>query len=330
MDQFTAHLDRGWDLAQRGDAVGAEASARRALELESSSPEAHNLLGYSCALRGDYDEALEYYRQAIALDDTFLEAILNAAELCIFPMGDLEQALSFCEEALDLVENDEEATDTLLLQVDAYLGLGRIEEARQAARRIPSGPFSNPAHAFLVGRAHFELGDVEVAEKLLDEAARRDLENPEPFYYLGLIKDERGETQEATSAFLRVQYLDTGTAPPPWTLGRDAFSDLVGRVVDSLTPRLRAVLDPREVYVAELPGAEAIVDGADPRAPLLLDQLEGAGPSLRIFLYQRNIERLAGSLDRLEEEIRTTLEREVASALFGSDQEPDPSPHQLN
>src|SRR5690606_10910815 len=86
MDQFTAHLDRGWDLAQRGDAAGAEASARRALELEGDSPEAHNLLGFSCALRGEHDEALDYYVQAIALDDTFLEAVLNAAEICVFPI----------------------------------------------------------------------------------------------------------------------------------------------------------------------------------------------------------------------------------------------------
>jgi tetratricopeptide (TPR) repeat protein len=330
MDQFTAHLDRGWDLAQRGDALGAEASARRALELESSSPEAHNLLGYSCALRGDYEEALEFYRQAIALDDTFLEAMLNAAELCIFPLGDLEQALSFCEDALQLVENDEEATDALLLQFDAYLGLGKTDQAQRTIARIPKGPYSNPSHAFLIGRAHFELGEVELSEGLLDEAVRRDPDNPEPHYYLGLIKDERGDIAEATECFLRVQYLDHEGPPPPWSLGREAFLELVRRVVDGLTPRLRALLDARQVYVAEAPGVEAIVDGADPRAPMLLDQLDGPGPSIRIFVYQRNVERLAGSLDRMEEEIQAALEREVAGALLGPEPEPTTSPRELN
>ena len=51
MDQFSAHLDRGWDLVQRGDPMGAEQSARRALELDNQSPEAYNLLGYVAALR---------------------------------------------------------------------------------------------------------------------------------------------------------------------------------------------------------------------------------------------------------------------------------------
>jgi tetratricopeptide (TPR) repeat protein len=330
MDQFTAHLDRGWDLAQRGDATGAEASARRALELEAGSPEAHNLLGYSCALRGDYEDALEFYRQAIALDDTFLEAMLNAAELCIFPLGDLEQALSFCEDALGLVENDEEATDALLLQFDAYLGLGKTDQAQATISRVPKGPYANPSHAFLIGRAHFELGEAELAEGLLDEAVRRDPDNPEPHYYLGLIKDERGDVAEATDCFLRVQHLDHEGPAPPWTLGREAFLELVRRVVDGLTPRLRALLDARQVYVAEAPGVEAIVDGADPRAPLLLDQLDGPGPSIRIFVYQRNVERLAGSLDRMEEEVQAALEREVAGALLGAEPEPSTSPRELN
>ncbi len=85
MDQFSAHLDRGWDLVQKGDSRAAEQSARRALEIDSQSPEAYNLLGYIAALQGEYEDALENYRQAIALDDTFLEAMLNAAELCIHP-----------------------------------------------------------------------------------------------------------------------------------------------------------------------------------------------------------------------------------------------------
>ena len=58
MDQFSAHLDRGWDLVQRGDPRGAELSARRALELDSQSPEAFNLLGYVCALKGEYEDSV--------------------------------------------------------------------------------------------------------------------------------------------------------------------------------------------------------------------------------------------------------------------------------
>src|SRR3954454_15991723 len=140
MDQFSAHLDRGWDLVQRGGPRGAELSARRALEIDSQSPEAFNLLGYVCALKGEYEEAIDNYRQAIALDDTYLEAMLNAAEVYIHPLGEFDEAIEMCDQALDLAEVDEEIIDALLLKFDALLGKGDTEEAGNVMKRIPSGP----------------------------------------------------------------------------------------------------------------------------------------------------------------------------------------------
>src|ERR1051325_3941535 len=136
MDQFSAHLDRGWDLVQRGDSKGAELSARRALEIDSQSPEAYNLLGYVAALQGELEEAVEHYRQAIALDDTYLEAMLNAAEVYIHPLGEFDEAIEMCDQALDLAEVDEEIIDALLLKFDALLGKADTEEAARVIARL--------------------------------------------------------------------------------------------------------------------------------------------------------------------------------------------------
>src|SRR5450631_878209 len=114
MDQLSAHLDRGWDLAQKGDATGATACAKRALELDPQSPEVHNLLGFAAALEGDADAAREHYRQAIALDETYFEAILNLTEVLIYPLGDWDAAIAACDDALDLAESDEEIADCVL------------------------------------------------------------------------------------------------------------------------------------------------------------------------------------------------------------------------
>jgi len=43
-----------------------------------------------------------------------------------------------------------------------------------------------------------------------------------------------------------------------------------------------------------------------------------------VFVYQRNLERLAGSLEALEGELGTALEREV-TAVFLDGQKPDKS-----
>ncbi len=318
MDQFSAHLDRGWDLVQRGDPLGAEQSARRALELDNQSPEAYNLLGYVAALRGDYEDAIENYHQAIALDDTYLEAMLNAAEVYVHPLGDYDEAIRLCEQALDLAETDDETVDALLLCFDAYLGKGDMSRAEELCSRFPQGPFDNPTHTFLVGRAFFEVEKIARAADLIQESIKANPNNPDAYYYMGLIHDEGGNIGEATHAFLRSRELDQEVPTPSWSLSRETFLLTVERALARLSPELTEALRAGEVFVADLPGVEVVVDGVDPRASLLLDAVspeDGQPQKARLFVYQRNVERLAGSLERLESEIYESLEREVRNLL---------------
>lgn len=320
MDQFSAHLERGWDLVQKGDTRGAEASARRALELDGNSPEAYNLLGYVAALEGDALEAIESYKKAYALDDTYMEAMLNAAELYVHPLAEFEEALRLCEQALSLAETDEETIETLLLMFDAMLGRGDAEGARAVVGRLPDGPYENANHSFLVGRAWYELGDLERALPMLEEAAKRDPTHSENWYYLGLIRDESGDARGATEAFLRARELDLAEPVTPWSPKREQFVVLVKKAVAAMDPSLRKFVAEAEVYVSEAPGIELVADGVDPRALILLDGLasiENPGPPCRrVFLYQRNIERVAGAPDKVEEEISDALAREVQATFL--------------
>ncbi len=333
MDQFSAHLDRGWDLVQRGDSRGAEMSARRALELDSQSPEAHNLLGYVAALQGEFEDAVESYREAISLDDTYLEAMLNAAEVYIHPLGEFDEAIRMCDQALALAENDDELVDTLLLKFDALLGKGELDAAKALCSRFPPGPFENPNHTFLVGRALYETGDIDRAAPLIEESVKRSPKNPEATYYLGLVRDERGDTRGATQAFLDARELDMALPAPVWTLTRETFEVTAKRAVHSLPDALKEFIREDEVYTADIPGVEVVVDGVDPRALLLLDAVnarQGDGkPTARVFVYQRNVERLAGSVELVESEIRSALEREITLS-FVETEPTAPHPSELN
>jgi Flp pilus assembly protein TadD len=341
MDQFSAHLDRGWDLVQRGDTRGAEASARRALELDPNSPEAHNLLGFVAALEGDGEEAIEAYRQAIALDDTYLEAMLNAAEVYIHPLGDFDQAIEMCDQALDLAEVDEEIIDALLLKFDALLGKGDADSAAKVVAKIPDGPYDNPNHTFLVGRAHYEIGHADKAATLIEEAAMKDPRHAEAQYYLGLIRDEKGDVRAATAAFLKSRDLDLEMGMPPWAPGREAFAKLAEKAVNGLNPVLRRYVDGADIYVTEVPGMELVAEGVDPRALVLLDgfaseenALEGRGaldlaPCSRVFVYALNVSRLAGNIEAIEREITLALEREITATFLEAEQAERPD-HELN
>jgi tetratricopeptide (TPR) repeat protein len=329
-DQLTAHLDRGWDLAQKGDAAGATACAKRALEIDPQSPEVHNLMGYAAALEGEAEEALEHYRQAIALDETYFEAMLNAAEIMISPLADLDGAVAQIEEALDYAETDEEIADCILLKVDALMAKADYEEAKRAMKMLPDGPFSGPSYLFLIGRAWYELGQLDKAAPLIEQAAKADPQSADAQYYLGLVRDEQGDGRAATEALLRSRALDLVRAVPSWAPSPEAFAAIVRTSIEKLDLVLARYVREAEVYVVDVPGAELVVDGVDPRALLVLDTPpveEGSPPRVRVFVYQRNVERAAGSLEAMDTELASALEREV-TAVFLEGQKPDKN--QLN
>jgi len=323
MDQLTAHLDRGWDLAQKGDASGASTCGRRALELDPKSPEVYNLLGYAAALGGDSDEALEHYRSAIALDETYLEAMLNAAEVLVSPRGEWDEAIELCDDALDYAETPEEIADCVLLKVDALLGKGGTDEASKVLAKLPDGPYENPNYNYLIGRAYFEVGQADNAAPRIEEAVKLSPLHADARYYLGLVRDERGDRPGATDAFLTARALDLRDPPPAWSPSPEVFGTLVRTVVSKMDTTLAKYIHEAEVYCFDVVGAELVVDGVDPRALVILD---AGGPSSpleqepiakkgRIFVYQRSVERAAGSLDGIADELTHALEHEIAAVF---------------
>ena len=132
MDQISAHIDRGWSLAQKGDASGGLACARRALELAPSSPEVHNLLGYGTALAGDSEEAsaLPYDRPRRPLrGDAQRRRGLHA------PVEEWDEAVSLLDDAPDLAETKEEEADCLCSAWTRRSG-GRSEDAKRTMARL--------------------------------------------------------------------------------------------------------------------------------------------------------------------------------------------------
>jgi tetratricopeptide (TPR) repeat protein len=197
-----------------------------------------------------------------------------------------------------------------------------MEEAKALCTRFPEGPFENPNHVFLVGRALYEVGDLERAAPLIEQSVKATPNNSEAYYYLGLMRDEQGERSRATQAFIKARALDLQAPLPDWSLSPEAFEHTVRRVVDLLPPRLRQTIRQDEIYVADMPGIEFVVDGVDPRALILMDDISPSAPeqpSARLFVYQRNLERLAGALESVESELTAALERELSAILDDQD-----------
>jgi tetratricopeptide (TPR) repeat protein len=320
MDQLSAHLDRGWDLAQHGDARGAESAARSALAIDAEAPEAHNLLGYAAAMSGEPEEALEHYRQALALDEGYFDAMLNAAEVLLAPIGDFDGSLEMCDEALTWAETDEETADALLLKIDALLGKDDEEGAQRALRMMPTGPFEGDRFDFAIGRAAFELGDLDRAEPFIERALAKDAEDADAHYYRALIREARGDIRAATTELLKVRGLDAAGEVKEWAPTAEAFEALIRKAIAALDGALKRFVQEADVFVLPLPGLEAVADGVDPRAPLLVDGIatpERPGPPCaRLFFYQRNIERPLRNAEDLAAEVTAILEHEITATFL--------------
>jgi tetratricopeptide (TPR) repeat protein len=292
MDRFSAHLDRGWDLAVRGETTQALIAARQALEIDGESPEVHNLMGYVRALDGDYDEALECYRRAIDLDEWYLEPILNAAEILAHPEADPEEAIRLCRRAADMELNQEELADALLIEIDALLSLRRDDEARERLGRCETLD-SVPAHYLVAtGRLLFELGDFDKARAVVDRAIALDGELADAWYTRGVIERESGERVAAVLDFLEV--LERDARADPVAPGPSDIEAIVRAAIARLPDAAGAVLEGVELVITERPTARQVRDEVDPRQVVLAEGVDPArGAFERLSVFSGNLERVA-------------------------------------
>lgn len=327
MDQLSAHLDRGWDLVTRGDFAGAMLSAEESLEVDETSPEAHNLMGYIYQAGGRAEEALASYRAALDLEEGYVEAMLNSAEVLVHPLRDLDAALRMVREALEWLGSDEvdERVDAMLLEVDIQLMRGDREAAGKVVRDLPEGPFENPALRLSVGRARLDVGDVDGALPLVRAACELEPPQPDAFYFLALALEAKEERSGALVAFLQSREIDSHAPAPPWSIPLPQFERRVQSALTKLPPDVSSLLEGALVVVTDLPGAEVVAEGIDPRMPVLLDALSGPDEAPRvgrIFVYKRNVERIAPGLIQIDEEVVRSLIAEVRATFPASQPKP--------
>ena len=92
-DVTAAHIDLGIAYARTGDLDRAEASLRRALELNPRHPAAYNELGLVQRRKGQFAAARESYEAALRQYPDFHFAHRNLAILCDVYLGDAACAM---------------------------------------------------------------------------------------------------------------------------------------------------------------------------------------------------------------------------------------------
>ena len=320
-------IERGWQLLDEGKIDEARRLADKAVTADPESPEAHTLVGAVANAEGDVEGAMEALERAMELDDQYLDPVLLAAETLALS-GDAAEARRLVERALDLAEEEDEYVDALLLKAEIELGDEDPEAAAATLEELPPVALPSTALELRAGDTFLELDDADRAEQHFRRAAEREPDSADAAYGLGLVAEARGEREAMVNHFQRVRALDAKAPPAPWAVSTDRLEELVEQALEELPERAQKLLENVPIMVEDQPSEEVVADGFDPRGLGLFagvpfpEQSSLAGPPHleAVFLYQRNIERVARSTAEVEAEIRTTLLHETGH-FFGLDEE---------
>jgi adenylate cyclase len=130
-----------WD-SSKANLDGADASSRKAVELDPGSAEAHTSRGLALTQRQQYGEAREEFEAALRLDPMLYEAHYFYARACQTE-GKFEEAVAHYRDAWRVRPEDYQA---IYLSAEVLVRLGRPDDALEASRQ-----------ALKVADAHLEL-----------------------------------------------------------------------------------------------------------------------------------------------------------------------------
>ena len=196
-NNYVAHNNLGLALEKKGQNEEAICQYQEAIRLTPSFAEAHNNLGIALEERGQIDEAMSQFQEAIRLKPDNAEVHNNLGAI-FYQKGQLDEAISQYQEALRLAPKNPDAHNNL---GNAFGMKGQNEEAisqfREVLRLTPSfAEAHNNLGIALKGRSQ-----IDEAMTQFQEAIHLKPDNAEFHNNLGAIFYQKGQNDEAIAQF---------------------------------------------------------------------------------------------------------------------------------
>jgi len=235
-------------------------------------------------------------------------------------------------EAERMLGREPDLPEALYMAGVAHLGLDQSGAARTRFERTVTLAPEWPDAILGLAWSHFRLCAFSEAGERADAARALDPSLADAHYLCGLLAERAGDAEAANRAFDTARRIDPERYPRWPVLGPEVFQGRIESALTRLPRKFRDALDNMAIVLDPVPPLELLTVPAPPHDPEILGIFVGVPRSERmisassgelpdmIHLFQRNIERHAGSEDELEREIAITLYHEIAHA-FGFEED---------
>jgi predicted Zn-dependent protease with MMP-like domain len=241
-----------------------------------------------------------------------------------------EEALALADEAILKGEGD--PLDLQYLAADALLALGRPQEAEARLRTVLAEDASCPMSRCWLAMALFRQCRFKEAWVEVELSMETGRAPTDAHLVRGLLFEREGDYAAADECFSLAHETDPDRFRMPVRMERREFDRQVRLAARKLPRQFRRHLERVPVIVQDVPAIELLKggEGLDPEILGLFDgtplpETEGMTefrPNY-IYLFQRNLERIARDHEHLVEEIAITLEHELGHYLGLDEDEVD-------
>ena len=235
-----SRIQKATQLRTRGDYRAAAIELKKVLQSHPDNRDARFLLGEISLLTGEAAAAEKELRRAQELGIPKGNVVLPLGR-ALLAQGDYDRALK--ELDLSRIEHDDARAGVLTLHGDAYLGLGRLDQAQGAFREVLSLRADSLEARIGLALVERSKGNLGAAEAYIAEALSKDPAYIRAWLARGQVELDRAEYTQAEEAFTHVLKLSPlpaveeftaldGLAESQWRQGRaDAALPIVERLL---------------------------------------------------------------------------------------------------
>ena len=336
-DRYWDCLDQAMQASSGGRVDEALAWLEEALRANPGGSEARNGRGEILWDNGRHEEALREFSRAVEADPGLHTAHLNRIEILVEEFQEHEEALELADGLLATPLEQGVEAEVYYLKAKAYFYLDELDGALFLLRRAIRAHGEVGVYRSFEGQILFEMGQYEAARQSLGRAGALDPESPHTFYHLALVLEHLGAPEEAEGLFAQAAEHAPEQFAAPVRIDAAQFETVAEAALRSLPAEIQRYVQNCPIVIEELPSPEMVRDydvspqllglfvgtpADEPGASPTWGTSPKEGPD-RIFLFKRNLEKVAQTRSELVEQIQITVKHEIGHYLGFDEDELD-------